>query len=187
MEKNEIKEFSLEDIVTDLFYETEEERKNRLQEEYQISTSEDIDALLSSNLSYSDKLALLKKEKQRVDSLSGEIESAEYKFTNKIFFIKRMIDACNKIKESMKMDIPLCIGGVCISSATFYQLCNFLERHRFTDLTMDQFGGFLLGGVFAPIVTLIYTYYVVKDVSEYKKYQKQIRSYNRKLRMNKRR
>ena len=186
MQKDEVKEITLEDIVTDLFFETEEQRKDRLQEEYQISSKEDINTLLSSNLSYSDKLTLLKREKERVSSLSGEIDEAEYNFKNTRFFIEKMIEACNKIKESMKMDIPLCIGGTCISSATFYQLCTFLERHRFTELTMDQFCGFLFGGVFAPIVTLIYTYYIVKDVSEYKKYQKQIKSYNRRLKKNKR-
>ena len=42
MQKDEVKEITLEDIVTDLFYETEEQRKDRLQEEYQISSFDDI-------------------------------------------------------------------------------------------------------------------------------------------------
>ena len=184
--EEEVKEITMEDIFEKLFYETEEQRQDRLQEEYQINSGEDIDKLLASNLSYRDKMILLRKERQRVDSLGYAMDEAEYKFRNTRYFLNKMKEACREIKNDMKFDIPVSISGICISSATYYQLCNFLEKNRFTDLSIDQYGGFLLGGIFAPLVGLIYAYNSVKDVAEYKNYQKQIKSYTRRLRNEKR-
>ena len=186
MPKEEVKEITMEEMFGKLFYETEEERQERLQEEYQINNSEGIDKLLASNLSYRDKLMVLNREKERVNSLNYELEEAEYKFKNTRYFINKMLEACEEIKNNIKMDVPISIGGICISSATFYQLHTFLMNHRFTQLSLDQFCGLLFGGVFAPLVGLIYTFYVVKDVVTYKDYQKQIKSYSRRLRKNKR-
>lgn len=184
--QEEVREVTLEELFADWLFETDEERKDRLQEEYAISSKKDIDKLLSSTLSYSEKLEILRKEKERVSFLSEQMEEAEYKFKNTRVFINKMLDACDEIKDRMKMDIPLTIGGITISSFTFHQLVTFLEQNRFTDLSFDQFGGFLFGGVFAPIVSLIYAYYIAKDVCTLSDYKKQIKSYNRKLKRNKR-
>ncbi len=181
MPKEEVQEVTMEDIFEQLFYETEEQRQERLQEKYQINDPGDIDKLLASSLSYKDKLILLHKEQSRVTSLSEEMQEAEYKFKNTRYFIDKMLEACQEIKNDLKFDIPVSIGGITISAGTFYQLSKFLEAHRFTQLSLDQFGGLLFGGVFAPLVGLIYTYYTVKEVSTLRDYKKQINSYNRKL------
>ena len=55
MPKEEVREITMEEMFGKLFFETEEERQDRLQEEYQINNSEGIDKLLASNLSYIDK------------------------------------------------------------------------------------------------------------------------------------
>ena len=77
MPKEEVREITMEEMFGKLFFETEEERQDRLQEEYQINNSEGIDKLLASNLSYRDKLMVLNREKERVNSLNYELEEAE--------------------------------------------------------------------------------------------------------------
>ena len=107
MPKEEVREITMEEMFGKLFFETEEERQDRLQEEYQINNSEGIDKLLASNLSYRDKLMVLNREKERVSSLNYELEEAEYKFKNTRYFINKMLEACEEIKNNIKMDVPI--------------------------------------------------------------------------------
>ena len=143
MPKDETEDVSMTDLFRQMLFETEDERQDRLQEEYQISDEDGINKLLTSNLSCDDKMSILNREKQRIDTLRIEMDNAEHRFRHSRFFINKMIEACNEIKDSLKMDVPLTIGGITISSATIYQLVTFLERHRLTELSIDQFAGLL--------------------------------------------
>ena len=169
------------DYLAQALDEREERKQQKKRDSYIVSTSEDLDRLLSSSLSFEEKRQLLISEKERASKILDEINDAENKFDNSRAVIIAMKKAYNKILKDFKAQLPITLGTLTFSGVSIGELSKFLENNTLSDLEPNQVIAAFLGTVLLPLLGTFSTYYSINDLRNLSKYRKEINNYERRL------
>lgn len=145
-----------------------------------LGSQDDINKVLSSNLPIATKLAILRNHREKFNDLDNEIQTSLNDFKTTRRFINEMINTCERLKTHLFIGGCASIGGVAITSSTLDKYISFLKSHKFTTLNWAQFIELLIGVALLPL-SFILVVYVIKNVPEYRQYEKSIRHYEKYL------
>ena len=124
MPKDETEDVSMTDLFRQMLFETEDERQDRLQEEYQISDEDGINKLLTSNLSCDDKMSILNRDDAKVIAKD---------------LVRKDLDAMNlgyfKISDYVESNSPIFVmkNGVLLKEGYHYTLDSLNNKIKFTN------------------------------------------------------